>query len=656
MRRQHRHFVVFFGALLLASLLAPAGASAHPEGPAHHAPLPEHATPVMKAVFVDHHPPQQLESVTAAAATVCSGGSAAGYPCSNVDLESFLSLADLGGSSTEEANDIWGWTDPETGKEYALIGMTFGTAFVDISTPSAPVYLGELPTHGAFGSSWRDIKTYNNHAFIVSEAMNHGIQVFDLTQLRSLSGAPPVTLAETEHYNRIGSAHNIVINEDSGYAYAVGVSGKGACGGGLHMVDISNPGNLRSAGCFSDDGYTHDAQCVNYSGPDVAYQGREICLNSNEDTITIVDVTNKSNPMQISRTGYGGVQYTHQGWLTDDQRYFLLDDELDEQRLDHTTRTRIFDLADLDNPVFIGAYDSAVAAIDHNQYVKGNFSYQANYRAGLRILDLTGIATGDLSEVGFFDVWPADDAAHFNGAWSTYPYFDSGVVIISGIEQGLFVVRPDLGGPGGDNPPSVSVTEPAAGTPVNGTIPVTASASDDNGVTQVDFRVDGVSIGTDTDGTDGWSAPWDTTETLDGPASVSAVATDTAGQTASDSVTVTVDNVVDVTVHIGDLDGSSTATGKGGKWDAFVTATVHDADESPVAGVVVAGTWSDGTSASCQTTVSGSCELTLTGIRRNLGSVTVTVDSITGSGYGYDGFNHDPDEDSNGTSITVLSP
>ncbi|MDP8988437.1 MAG: choice-of-anchor B family protein, partial [Actinomycetota bacterium] len=336
--------------LIAAAVLAAGGgpAVAHPEGPAHHNPLPAHATEVMRAFAADQQAPS---SSGALGANPCSEGFAGPYPCSNVDLLAYLPLSDIGGTrSNSAANDIWGWTDPATGKEYAIVGRVFGTSFVDISDPTRPVYLGQLPTHGPFGSSWRDIKVYANHAFIVSEATNHGMQVFDLTQLRNVS-QPPVTFSETAHYKKMSSAHNIAINEASGFAYIVGASGRTGCSGGLHMVDIRKPTSPSFAGCFSADGYTHDTQCVLYDGPDADHRNREICFNSNEDTVTIVDVTDKSRPVQLSRTGYAGSAYTHQGWLTEDRRYFLLDDELDEQNFAHNTRTRVWDVSDLDKPI-----------------------------------------------------------------------------------------------------------------------------------------------------------------------------------------------------------------------------------------------------------------------------------------------------------------
>lgn len=233
----------------------------------------------------------------------CDGGIAGTYPCSNVDLLSHTPLSTFG---SVEANDIWGWTSAN-GQEFALIGLSDGTGFVEITDPVNPIYLGKLPTHTT-SSSWRDIKVYNDHAFIVSEASGHGMQVFDLNLLTSVVSYP-VDFTNTAHYGAVGNAHNIVINEDSGFAYIVG--GSNGCSGGLHMVDISTPTAPTTAGCYGGDGYTHDAHCVIYDGPDVIHQGKEICFACNEDTITVVDVTDKSNPVQISRASYadGGKKF-----------------------------------------------------------------------------------------------------------------------------------------------------------------------------------------------------------------------------------------------------------------------------------------------------------------------------------------------------------
>ncbi len=382
--------------------------------------------------------------------TQCSDDIAAAFPCKDVDMVSFLSVKDIGGGRGMRTNDIWGWEDPTNGREYALIGMTDATSFVDVTDAHNPVYLGELNlTEGARPSVWRDIKVYKDHAFIVSDgAGNHGMQIFDLTQLRDVKNGP-VTFEATAHYDQIASAHNIVINEETGYAYSVGSSSGGTtCGGGLHMINIQDPVNPTFAGCFQDNktgrrltGYSHDAQCVNYVGPDVDHKGKEICFGSNETAISIADVSDKDNPIALSSASYPNVAYTHQGWLTEDQRFFYVNDEGDEpQGLVEGTRTLIWDVADLDDPILVGEHIAAVKSTDHNLYIKGNLMYQSNYDSGLRILDISDPSTP--VEVGFFDTVPyGEDGTVGGGSWSNYPYFKSGNIVVTSGREGLFILK-----------------------------------------------------------------------------------------------------------------------------------------------------------------------------------------------------------------------
>ncbi len=384
----------------------------------------------------------QLDAATRHAGE-CVDGVVEGYACKNVDLLGHLDLVELGTTVSGNGNDIWGWTDPDSGKEYALIGLNNGTAFVDISDPENPLRLGNLPTHSV-NSLWRDIKTFDHYALIVSEAQNHGMQIFDLHHLRDVT-TTPVTFSEDAWYGNFGRAHNIVVNESSGFAYAVGSrQGTQQCAAGLQMIDMHNPLVPTFVGCFSADGYTHDAQCINYDGPDTDYLGHEICFASNEDTLTIVDVTNKASPVQISRTGYTGVGYAHQGWLSADRHYMLADDELDEQNDGHNTRTYIWDVQDLDAPHVDFTYDGPTKAIDHNLYIHEGYAYESNYQAGLRILDLSKIDSNLLTEAAFFDTHPESDSADFEGTWSNYPFYSSGVVGVSDINRGLFVLQPNL--------------------------------------------------------------------------------------------------------------------------------------------------------------------------------------------------------------------
>ena len=412
------------------------------------------------------------------------------FACEGVDLVGYLPLdafATADSPAADANNDVWGWTDPETGTEYALVGTENGMAFVDLSVPTQPRLVGKLPTT-TFPSAWRDVKTYESHAFVVADgAGNHGMQVFDLRRLRGVEGGA-VTFEPDAVYEGIGSAHNVVVNEETGFAYAVGFKPPEPTAfrddpcfeRGFHAINIQDPQNPTFAGCFSDaavdtapvivPGYTHDAQCVVYRGPDADYAGRELCVAANENEVTVFDVTDKAAVRVVSQAEYPGDAYTHQGWLTEDQRFFLANDELDEvQGGRRTQRTIVFDLQDLDAPEFAFDYDSGLTTIDHNLYVRDGLVFESNYEAGLRILDAREIERGVVREVAFFDTFPGSTSisapclppnterqcSSFNGQWSNYPYFASGLVVANDRNYGLFVLRPDvLQGQGTATPPA----------------------------------------------------------------------------------------------------------------------------------------------------------------------------------------------------------
>ncbi|OBT55090.1 hypothetical protein VE04_03571 [Pseudogymnoascus sp. 24MN13] len=385
----------------------------------------------------------------------CTNGKAGEYSCNGVDLQAFASHEDLG-SKTKEGNDIWGWTSDD-GREFAAVGQTDGTAFVEVTKDGQIKYLGRLPTQTA-NSIWRDMKVVDGYVYIGSEAPGHGLQVFDLRKLLTVTKPTVFDIKKdlTAWFQGFGSSHNIVSHEEANMIYAVGTGRNTSCKGGLFMVDVSDPANPTSPGCASEDGYVHDAQCVIYKGPDSQYNGKEVCFNYNEDTLTIVDVTDKSAPKQISKTPYSGSSYTHQGWIIDPENMasLLLDDELDE--MDKTgaaanghTTTYIFDVSTLAKPAYKGLYQSPVKSIDHNQYIIDGLSYQSNYGSGLRIVDVSSVTqdpTGKgFKEVGFFDCHPEDDAiggeVEFFGSWSVYPYFKSGYILLNSIERGLYSLK-----------------------------------------------------------------------------------------------------------------------------------------------------------------------------------------------------------------------
>ncbi|MGB1268842.1 MAG: choice-of-anchor B family protein [Flavobacteriaceae bacterium] len=369
----------------------------------------------------------------------CTGNLSNGFPCNDYDL---MSLFDKTTLSNQDGSDIWGWTDPLDSNEYAIITFEDKTCFLNITDPINPQYLGYLNTNAGV-HYWRDVKVYQNHAFIVADNVGaHGMQVFDLTRLRNVASPPENFTADTVltagwNGSEIKSCHNIVINEAKGMAYLVGCSS--ANGGGPMFIDITTPTSPVAVGEYTAEGYTHDAQVVTYNGPDTTHLGKELMIASNADKVVIIDVSTPTAPVKISEVSYNNTAYTHQGWFSSDMKYFLVGDEQDEQGYGGNTRTIVFDFTDLDNPVYHSDFTGSSSAIDHNLYIKDDLVYEANYTSGLRVYDISDI--NSISEVGYFDTHPENNNTTFYGAWSVYPYFNSGNIIVSDIDRGLFILR-----------------------------------------------------------------------------------------------------------------------------------------------------------------------------------------------------------------------
>ena len=390
------------------------------------------------------------------------GGVAGGFDAVNVQLRSWHPLNTIDAGATS-GNDCWGYVSP-SGREYALMCVSNGMAVYEITDPVNATKIGFIPGPS---SLWRDVKVFSHYAYVVTEG-GAGIQVVNLAGVDQ----GQVTLVNTVTTGGGLATHNVAINEESGYLYR--------CGGGsngLRIYDLNaNPAAPNLVGSWTTH-YVHDAQIVSYTtGP---FAGKEIafcCAGLNggygETGLYIVDVTNKANPVQISRSLYPLARYSHQGWLTEDRRFFLLGDELDEGDSQQRTTTHVINVENLLNPLYVGQFQNETPAITHNCYTHNGLMFQANYRSGLRIFDVTNAGSpSTVTEFGYFDTYPGDDNASFNGLWSCYPYFPSGTVIGSDLERGLFVWR--LGGPVASialvsNPPEF--INPAGGTTVDVTI------------------------------------------------------------------------------------------------------------------------------------------------------------------------------------------
>lgn len=353
---------------------------------------------------------------------IAGGGPPIGFESNNVTLLSWLPLGEFG--SPGNGNDCWGYTSP-SGREYAILGHSDGTGFVEITDPTNAQIIANIS--GA-GSLWRDIKTYDHYAYAVSEG-GGGIQVFDLDNIDS---GQVTELASAGS----GQSHNVVIDTDSGFLYRTGGDGNG-----LLIYDLANPAAPFEVANWADR-YIHDAQVRTFTtGP---YAGKQIAFccsgygnGSVETGMDFLDVTDKNNIIEYPRFFYSNAKYSHQCWLSDDGQYLYHNDELDETGFGLTTNSRIFNVADLNNVSLVNTFTTGSTSIDHNLYVHDGKIYMGNYTSGLRVFEMSDPTNP--TEIAYFDTWPQSDQPSYNGLWSVYPFFESGTVIGSDLEKGLFV-------------------------------------------------------------------------------------------------------------------------------------------------------------------------------------------------------------------------
>jgi choice-of-anchor B domain-containing protein len=381
----------------------------------------------------------------------CIAGEAGGFACDRIDLLSHVALGDLSSRPTG-ANDVWGFKDLNTEREYALLGLRNGVAVIDVSEPTAPFEVGTIPGQQ---TGWRDIKVLQYfdataghwvaYAYVTADAAADHVAVIDLTELPHRIGLAGRTTPDRSAHNLFIAGVDLSLNVPlAGRDPVVYLAGSNLDHGafrGFSLHDPLAPGLVSRA----LTGYMHDGTSTVLHDPAQAAgcpSGRSACevlADFNEDRLQLWDVTLPAGPQLLSTTFYAGASYVHSGSWSENARFLFLHDEYDERDRGLHTTLYVFDAAELAQPVLAGTWSGTTRAIDHNGYPRGNRYYISNYTRGLTVLDITDPAQPVTA--GYFDTFPLSDNPVFSGAWGVYPFLPSRTILVSDIESGLFVLR-----------------------------------------------------------------------------------------------------------------------------------------------------------------------------------------------------------------------
>jgi choice-of-anchor B domain-containing protein len=393
-----------------------------------------------------------LQQVAAAAAP-CTQGAAGQFPCRNIDFQSQIPLAQFSSQPVSAAN-VWGFVDLNDNREYAVLGLRNGTAIVDVTDPVSPREVVTIPGNS---SPWREVKVYQvrdaaanrwrAYAYVTTEAANSGLQTIDM------SGLPlTATLASTNfdtssqhtvYISNIDYTTNVAIPGQTPVLY---VAGSNLNGGSWRAYGLANPAAPQLLSSAPTTRYMHDSTSLLISDARASqcapgHNPCELLVDFNVEQVELWDVTNKLQPVLIGTGTNPNNRYIHSGWPNADSRFLLFHDELEEIQLGLSTRIYTLDLSNLASPSVVVSYQGPTTTTDHNGYMNGVQYYVSHYRRGVVVFDASDPT--QLVEVGSFDNYltPAANIAGTDGAWGVYPFLPSRNLLVSDIENGLFVLR-----------------------------------------------------------------------------------------------------------------------------------------------------------------------------------------------------------------------
>lgn len=325
-------------------------------------------------------------------------------------------------NSTEvRYNDCWGLSID--GKEYALVGSTEGTHFIEITDEHTLIERDFVPGfHQATTVIHRDIKTFGNYVYTVCDEGVSSLQIIDASYL------PDSVLLVNELYDEFVNVHNLFIDTANALMFSCGPlidNMSLQLQQNLIVYSLSDPINpvkLWEADPINFP-YVHD--CYVRNG--IAY------LNCGDDGLRVYDFSNPSAPAFLQNlSSYQEQGYNHQGWMTPDGSEFIFADETNGKLIKRCTVE--------DHKLTIKSYfgtNSQEGSIPHNIMLKDQFAFVAYYNEGLRVYDISQPVT---KEIAHYDTYPDESAFKMEGAWGVYTELPSGRILVSDRTYGLFLL------------------------------------------------------------------------------------------------------------------------------------------------------------------------------------------------------------------------
>jgi len=350
------------------------------------------------------------------------------YPSLNINLLAHLNPeTDVTGSDGRKYSGCWGWAQTNKNREYAIVGTSSQTYFIDVTNPASPVVVDSVKAKHA-GCTWREMKTYQNYCYIVSD--DAPPNTFQIVDMQYLPDSVHVIHNSTTYFER---SHTIFIDNDKMYCGSV-TEASGAGYSTMRVYSLATPTAPVLIRKLEQDVNTTIIDVVH----DMYVRNDTIYASCGFKGFHILKLT-ASNTFSLmqSYTGYAYSGYNHSSWQTDDRKTMVFADEVGAH-----LPAKVIDVTNFNNITLVDTIRSSYTATAHNPYIVGNrWCWLSSYQDGLYLYDISNPSNTTIH--GYFDTQPQTGTNNYSGNWGAYPYLPSKIIIACDMQNGIFILEGD---------------------------------------------------------------------------------------------------------------------------------------------------------------------------------------------------------------------